>query len=107
MKTREANSIIWNEIKSDTWASLIGRPRLTLKLKGKVIRCGNITCGKIDHYKHYKESTYVCQCGYSITYADLEIIKHKTSIKCGVSKCPEQKSKMDMSCLKCQYVKEV
>jgi hypothetical protein len=91
----------WENLISDTWSNLIGRPRLTLK--GQV--CGNITCGKNNYFKLYKENTYICQCGYIIA-GQFEIIKYPLKLYCRTKNCHNKKAKMDKECLKCQFIRE-
>lgn len=81
---------------------LIGRPRLTLK----DFKCQNITCGKDDQFKKYKEDTYLCECGY-IAIGDFEIeATHKIKFYCKTKPCVEGKVKMDAKCLKCEFIGE-
>lgn len=86
---------------SPKWSSLIGRPRLTL-LNHK---CGNIVCGISDHFKKYQEKVYICKCGYEIM-GDFDITQHKAKLYCGTNKCPENKQKMDINCIKCELIRE-
>lgn len=98
--------INWQDITHPSWLSLIGRPRLSILINGKRVRCGNITCGKTDLFKKYKDNIYLCKCGFQLS-GEFETITHKTKLKCTASKCPESKTKMDKECLKCKYIIEV
>jgi hypothetical protein len=82
---------------------LIGRPRLSLK----DFKCQNITCGKEDQFKKYKEDYYLCECGYMVR-GDFEIKEtHKVKLYCTSPKnCPDKKTKMDKNCLKCSLIGE-
>jgi hypothetical protein len=81
---------------------LIGRPNLTLKN----ITCGNITCNKRDKFKKYKEDMFQCECGY-YAIGDFEIeATHKVKFYCTTKSCPENKTKMDKSCLQCSFIGE-
>lgn len=82
---------------------LIGRPKLTLKN----IKCQNITCGKSDSFKHFKEKGYyICECGYIIK-GEVEIQEtHKIKFYCKSTPCIDGKTKMDSQCLKCEFIGE-
>jgi hypothetical protein len=80
---------------------LIGRPNLTLV----DYKCHNIVCGLDNKFKMYKPDHYICQCGFEIE-GKFEIIKHAPKLYCGIKKCNIGKTKMDMSCVKCEYIRE-
>lgn len=84
-------------------SALIGRPNLTLK----DVECKNITCGKKDKFKKYKDNIYLCECGYQLR-GEFEIeTQHKISFYCKAKKgCPEGKTKMNKECLRCKLIGE-
>lgn len=81
---------------------LIGRPNLTLK----GVKCQNITCGKTDKFKKYKENMFICECGYIIEGNHEIETTHKIKFSCKAKICPEGKVKMDSQCLKCEHIRE-
>jgi len=82
---------------------LLGRPFLTLL----GVECRNITCGRSDRFKKYKDNIYICECGYIIN-GEFEEIKHKSKFSCGADICPFHKENMDLNCIKsqCSYLIE-
>lgn len=81
---------------------LIGLP----KLKLKNFKCQNITCGKDNQFKKYKNNTYICECGY-IAEGNLEIEESfKIKLYCKSPSCICNKTKMDKTCLKCEKIGE-
>lgn len=94
---------------SKKWSILIGRPRLTLSYyvndNIEDFKCKNITCGKTDRFKKYKDNKYICECGYIIE-GDFYLKQHKTKLYCNTKICPENKKKMDKECLRCEFIRE-
>lgn len=86
---------------SKKWSTLIGRPRLILVGQ----KCQNIMCNKNDHFKMYNDKHYICECGYEII-GEFNLTKLKTTLFCGIEKCEFGKVKMDIDCIKCQYIRE-
>lgn len=91
---------IWGN-KSEQWSSLIGKPYF----KFPNIKCKNINCGKEERFKQLKSNTYLCECGYIIE-GNLDGIKIAPKLYCSSKNCPESKSKMNIDCIKCQFIKE-
>lgn len=81
---------------------LIGRPNVSLKN----FHCQNITCGKTDKFKKYKNEQFICECGY-ITLGKHEIENtYKVKFGCSSKNCPQCKKKMDTNCLRCEFIYE-